>query len=374
MKTKDSMTVKRLIFVSGLCALIAVALVACTDDDNPAGTIISGGGKLYVLNQADQTIHILNASTLALLDSFPTPVFEPHYVQFSHDGAHYYVVGRDPGGLLAKYRTSDDSLVDTVRVIGSVFPTALVLSANDDTAYVCDFTNAAGRIHRYDVSGTNFVFLDSNLQSGYQGHDIDIAADGSRLVAAGFNSDELTFVDVAGGTGVTPYLLIDGSSAFGSAPATYGPYGVNFNRSGTKAVAACRKGVDQIRIMDIANPTLIDSIVLPITGETPATEAAIGPTLMVQKPNSDVFFVSGYVDNRLYVVDIGTLTVLDTIRFATSRPFTVAINSAGTRVYVSTTNTRPAAGRIYVLDANTYQKIDSVLVGSEPFGCAWRPN
>jgi YVTN family beta-propeller protein len=275
--------------------------------------------------------------------------------------------------MLAKYRTADDSLMDTVTVNGSMFPTALVLSANDDTAYVCDFTNAAGRIHRYDVSGTNLTFLDSNLQSGIQGHDIDISADGSRLVAAGFNSDELTFVDIGGGSGVTPYLLIDGSSAFGTAPAAYGPYGVNFNQAGTKAVAACRKGVDQIRIMDIANPTQIDSIVIPVMTESPANEATVGPTLMIQKPNSNVFFVTGLMDNRLYVVDIEALSVLDTIPFATSRPFTVDINSAGTRVYVSTTNTRPGLGRIYVLDAATYAKIDSVEVGSEPFGFAWRP-
>lgn len=364
---------KRLLYALGLCALVAIALAACSDDDNPAGSVLSGGGKLYVLNQADQTVYILNATTLALIDSFATPVFEPHYIYFSHDGAYYYVVGRDPGGQLAKYRTADDSLIDTVTVNGSMFPTALVLSANDDTAYVCDFTNASGRIHRYDVSGTNFAFLDSNLQSGYQGHDIDIMHNGSRIVAAGFNSDDLTFVDLAGGSGVTPYLLIDGSSAFGTAPATYGPYGVNFNEAGTKAVAACRKGTDQIRIMDLANPTLLDSIVIPISGETPGTEAAIGPTLMVQKPNSDIFFVTGFVDNRLYVVDIGTLTVLDTIRFATPKPFTVAINAAGTRVYVSTTNSRPAAGRIYVLDASTYQKLDSVEVGSEPFGFVWHP-
>ena len=56
-----------------------------------------------------------------------------------------------------------------------------------------------------------------------------------------------------------------------------------------------------------------------------------------------------------------------------SRPFGITISDDGTRVYVSCTNTRPQPGQVYVIDGETFEKLDSLEVGSEPFGLAWRP-
>lgn len=363
---------KRLLALSGACLIVLGLLSACSDDDSPTGPT-TGSAKLYVLNQDDQTIYILNAETLQRIDSISTPVVQPHFVEFSHDGEFYYVIGRQMGGQLAKYDASDNSLVALVTVEGSMFPTALVLDKNDDTAYVSDFTDASGRVHRYNVSGNTLAFIDSSLQAGYQAHDIDIADDGSRIVVAGFNSDELTVFSPNTAGSLTPYQLEDGTPTFGTSPASYGPYGVNIDESNTVAVAACRKGVDQVRIMNLANPTQIDSILIPVSPIDLTSEPLCGPTLMVQKPNSDLFFVTGYYDPTLWVVNINSMSMVASVFFSASNPFTVQTNNDGSRVYVSCTN--PGGdGMIYMLDGNSFAKLDSTIVGNRPFGFAWRAN
>lgn len=356
-----------------MLAVVSLLFSGCTSSD-PTSPVDDSSGTLYVLNQADQTIHLYDAGSLSLQTSFTTPVVEPHFVEFSPDGEYYYVIGRQPGGLLAKYRASDNSLVDTVRVEGAIFPTALVISADGDTAYVCDFSNDKGRTHRYDVSGTGFVFIDSSLQAGYQTHDMDMAGGGTYFVSVGYNSDDITVVDLATGS-VQPFLISNGQGTFGAPPASYGPYGVLVDQSELRAILACRKGVDQIRVVSLISHQVVDSIVVPVDSAADASgEAMAGPTLMALSLDNDTLFATGYTDNRLYVFSLSAGSVVTTVDFAAARPFTVLLSDDESRVYVSCAGFRPDAGWVYVLDGSTFAKLDSVAVGSEPFGIYWRPN
>lgn len=356
---------RRVLWLGALAMGAALLWIGCTDEDNPVRSNPAAFDVLYVLNQADQTIYKYNAETLERIDSISTPVVEPHFIEFSPDHAYYYVVGRQVGGQLAKYRTSDDSLMQLVTVQGSMFPTALVVSPDNDTVYVCDFTNAKGRTHRYDGSGANFTFIDSFLQAGYQSHDIDLSANGELFVSAGFNSDDITVVNLDSGT-TTPLLLVDGSQGFGTSPASYGPYGVNVDLDNDLAICACRKGVDQLRIINFRTQQLVDSILIPTADVT--SSAMAGPTLMDIAPDNDIIYVTGFADNRMWVVQRSTGTVLQTIPLAVPRPFTVTVDGSGSRAYVTATNFRPDNGMVYVIDGSTYQVVDSVETGSEPFG------
>lgn len=348
-----------------VCAAGAVILWIGCSDDNPVKPHTVAFDILYVLNQADQTIYKYSAETLVRIDSFLTPVVEPHFIEFSHDHLHYYVVGRQTGGQIAKYRTSDDSLLQLVTVPGSVFPTALVISPNNDTVYVCDFSDVKGRTHRYNASGANFSFMDSLLQAGYQTHDIHFAPSGEFFVSTGFNSDDLTIVNLDSGT-TTPLLVEDGSQGFGNPPVTYGPYGIRVDNNSELAILACRKGVDQIRIINLLTRQVVDSIVIPTNDQTSSPMA--GPTMMHVDPGNDIVYVTGFTDDRVWVVRLSTASVVETVPLGTSRPFMVMADAAGDRVYVSATNVRPNKGKIYVIDGQSHQLIDSVEVGSEPFG------
>lgn len=353
-----------------------LAVVVCTllalgcDSTTGPGADTGPAGRLYVPNQADSTMYVYDTRTMARVDSFPIPIAEPHFVNFSHDLAYYYVVGRQPAGRLVKYQASNDSVIAVVQVPAAVFPTSFVLSTNNDTLYLTDFTLGAGHTHRYDVAGTNFQWRDSILQAGYQVHDIRISPDGRRVVSAGFSSDDITILDLATGD-VQPLTIDSARRGFNPVSNVYGPYGVLIDRNGTRAVLACSKGTDQLRIVDLVNLTILDSIVIPVSNTGNADRN--GPTYMVISPDNNIVFVTNYLDNSVSVVRLSTLEVLENIPFETPKPFGIAMSGDGTRVYVSCTNSRPARGRIYVIDGETYTKIDSVDVGSEPFGLAWRP-
>jgi len=355
-----------------LWAAIVLGILLVAGCETTTGPVPGTGpdGRLYVPNQADSTMYIYDTRTMTRVDSFDIPIAKPHFVGFSHDLAYYYVVGRQPSGQIAKYQASNDSLISVIQVPGSVFPTSFVISNDNDTLYLTDYTLGAGHTHRFDVSGTNLQWRDSILQAGYQVHDIRISPDGRRIVSAGFSSDDITILDLV--TGVVQPLTIDSARhGFNPVSNVYGPYGVLIDRNGTRAVLACSKGTDQLRIVDLVNLTIIDSILIPVSNtDNPDRN---GPTYMVISPDNNIVFVTNHFDNTVSVVRLSTLEVLETIPFETPYPFGIAMSADGTRVYVSCTNAGSPRGRVYVIDGETYTKIDSVEVGAQPYGLFWRP-
>ena len=362
--------------------------IACDDDSNPVVVDDNNNpeGRIYITNQADQTVSIYDSKNYSLIKTFATPVVEPHFIQFTHDLQYYFVLGRQVSGSLAKYRTSDDSLIAQVTVQGAVFPTAFAISADSDTLYLTDFTPAAGHTHRYDISGTNFSWIDDVLQAGYQTHDIRISDDGKLVISAGFGSDDITLFNTETGN-LKPISLLDGEEVFNGGSNNYGGYGVLIDKTNSKAIISCRKShfftydttsispltidtvrneQDQIRIIDLNNSTILDSILLAGIS-TNNTE----PIYMTISPDNNILFVTNNNDASMSVIRLSTSEIIETVPFSTPKPFGISISEDGSRVYVTCTNTRPNAGMLYVIDGETYEKLDSITTGSEPFGLIW---
>lgn len=358
---------KKIIIFSLLLAMFVFGCgedkVVNDDNNNPIG-------RLYVPNQADQTISIYNSHTLAHIKTFDTPVQEPHFVQFNHDYQYYYIIGRQVSGQVAKYLRSNDSLVKLITVEGSVFPTSLCLSPDDDTLYLTDFTNGPGHTHRYNSSGDNFVWLDSTLQAGIQTHDIRISPDGKYVVSAGYSSDDFTIIDLENGE-LLPTRLEDGQHIFNPISNNYGGYGVLFDATGERLFVGCSKGNDQIRVVDMATKNVVDSVMITVDNSGNADRS--GPTYMAVTPDNKRLFVTNYLDNSVTAIDIENYTVLGKIEFSTPKPFGISIADNGSRLYVSCTNTRPANGMVYVIDPVNLISVDSITTGSEPFGLIYIP-
>ena len=117
--------------------------------------------------------------------------------------------------------------------------------------------------------------------------------------------------------------------------------------------------------------TILDTIPVPVSNTGNA--ARNGPTYMALHPDNNILFVTNYLDNSVSVIRLSTREVIETIEFETPKPFGIVMTDDGTRLFVSCTDTRPNPGRVYLIDTETYLKLDSVDVGSEPFGLAWRP-
>ncbi len=352
-----------------LTTLLVMFLINACDDSNPVKPDIQQhpNGNIYVTNQADTTIYVYDSKTLVRIDSFKTPVIEPHFIQFTHDYQYYFVLGRQVSGSIAKYQTSNDSLVALVPVEGAVFPTALAISKNNDTLYLTDFINDAGHTHRYDIAGANFIWVDSVLQAGRQTHDIRISDDGKYVVSAGFSSDDITVLNTETGN-LLPISLLDGENIFNPNSNIYGGYGVLIDHNSDMAMVSCRKNVDQIRIVDLNNSTIVDSIVL-----AGVHSADPEPIYMAISPDNNILFVANNKDATMSVIRLSTREVLQTVEFSTPKAFGITISDDGSRVYVGCTNSRPEKGMIYIIDGESYEKLDSLQAGSEPYGLIWTP-
>jgi len=247
------------------------------------------------------------------------------------------------------------------------------IGPGNDTAYVVDFTATKGHIHRYYVAGDEFSFIDSTLQAGYQTHDIDQTADGSIIVAPGYNSDDMVMVNTI--TGETNFLNLD--TALGQTPGDpnfgikYGPYGVKLDRNDSLIYFACSKGDDQIRIADFKTLKIIDSIMITVSNDPNPDRN--GPTLMEITPDNSHLLVTNYIDNTAMAINTTTHQISRTVEFATGHPFSVKISPDGSAIYVSCTGVAPEHGRVYVLDGATFNKVDSIDVGNAPFGIQFRP-
>lgn len=349
-----------------LCALVGLTFLAtaCGDDSSSSGT----RGTIYVLNQTDGTIFKLNAGTLARTDSLLSGVVQPHFITFDPAGDFYYVVSRAQNGEIAKYSTTRDSLFGVFSANG-VFPTAIAISPDGLFGYVCDFSargDLTNMIFKFDL--TTLALVDS-IPTGAMTHDIVTSNDGTFMVAANM-SDNVTFLDIASDTAYR--VNIDPDSVYLVGDVKYGPYGVVVDSLDSLAYVACLRGPEllvpgQVRVIDIAAKTVIDSIMIPLA----SLRTPFGPTLMLLSPDNTTLWVTNQWANSVSVINTTSRKVIADIIFEAGLAFGITQSGDGSRVYVACANVPGGAGRIYAIDGVTFEKTDSVDVGLNSFGIVW---
>jgi DNA-binding beta-propeller fold protein YncE len=355
----------RTIACFGLTVLLA--LFGC-DDKNVNTEPADPGpeGRLYVLNQNDATLYVYDTQTMLRIDSIDTRVSLPHYIDFSPDGQYFYITTLEPTGHIAKFSADSNTFIDSVSVPPAVVPSAIAITTNGQFGYVCNFTLSSdfSRIHKYDLNSLQLV---DSVQGGARSHDLKITSDGSVVIACNQWSDNLTLIYPDGDT-IFP-VSIDPDSMDVKERHKYGPIGAVIDHKDSLAFIACLDA-HQVRVLDIAARAIVDSIDIPVDMTTGSF--AIGPTLLAISPNDDVVFVTTQGGNSIVVFRYSTKEILADIPLSTPSPFGITISNDGSRVYAACTNRPNENGMVYVIDGNSYAKIDSVKVGRWSFGLTWR--
>ncbi|MFQ5498151.1 MAG: hypothetical protein ACE5FH_00625, partial [Candidatus Zixiibacteriota bacterium] len=319
-----------------MMATIAMLSGCGSDDDTTNGpTTRPGGGvdgRLYVLNQGDNTMYIYDTQTLKRVDSIDTHVAMPHYIEFSPDGGRFYIttlidVLGSGDAFIGKFDAADNSFIDSTIVPVAFQPSAIAISADGLFGYICNFSNSTDptQIHKYNLADLTKI---ASLQAGAFTHDLKITSDGSLVIACNRFSDNLTLVDARADT--VAFVDIDPDSAYApTGDPKYGPFGVAIDHRDSLAFIACMDGL-QVRVLDIKERRVVDSVDIPVVQQG----LIWGPTLMAVHPDNDLVFVTTRFGNSIVAFRLSTKQTWD-IPVGTVGPFGITISDDGSRVYAA---------------------------------------
>lgn len=350
------------VFCLGLTLLVG----GCSSDDSETRDL-GPAGTLYVINQRDATLYTYDTRNLRRTDSVGTVIDKPHYLEFSPSGERFYLTTLETTGHIGAYDPLTNLLLDSIRVPPSVQPTAIAITKDGRYGYVCNFSLPGERthIHKFDLATMEFL---TSVQAGSVTHDVKITSDGSKIVACNMNSDDLTIVYPDADT--VAFVNIDADSSYGvSMDPKYGPHGIVIDHADSLAYIACMMK-HQVRVLDLAQMRVVDSIAIPIHH---SQGHLVGPTLLVLSPDDHVGYVTTSGGNSMVAFDTRTKAILADITFETPYSFGITISNDGSRVYVACVGQPLDHGRIYIIDTDSLEKTDSLDVGRESFGVAWRP-
>lgn len=351
-----------------LTSVILLGLVGCSSDKatSPAPRIIGPEGSIYVLNQKDGTIFVYDSETGVRTDSMSAAVPAPHHMEFSPDHTYFYVVSRSNPGWIAKFNHETGTLIDTVQTPGAVFPTAIAVSLSGGTGYVADFIASPTTGHVVKLNLNTMSVISNTIQSGSGTHDIKVSNDGARIFACNRFTDDLTVVTTVNDD-VYIRPLNDADPSVPGSP-KYGPYGLAIDSKDSLLYIACLDSLaDQVRVYDIAKDSIVDSIMIPFDKSQEGASKSAGPTLMDITSNDSQLWVTTQWGNSVVVINPQTKAVLANIHFSTPLAFGVNISDDDSRAYVACANQPDQQGRVYVINTQTFQKIDSILVGRNPY-------
>lgn len=355
--------------LAALLVCLAVVFNACDETTVQPPESLGPPGRLYVANQTDSTIYVYDTETLARVDSFPAEINQPHFIKFSPDLTKFYVVSRDFNGRLARYNAASNSLEDVAALPG-LFPTSIAITPDGLFGYVCDFSAVGVETRVYKVNLQTLAIIDS-ISAGASTHDVDITSDGAIVVATNM-SDIITMIYTDADT-MYP-VSIDPDSTYAITRQKYMPYGLTIDHKDSLAYIACldhHEVLAQVRVLDLALRQIVDSIYLPIDHIVHYGDPS-GPTLVELSPDDAFLYVTTQWDNTIQIIRLATRTIVE-IPVEVGRTFGVTATDDGSRVYVTAAGATNATGRVYILDGETHDLIDSLDVGRNPFGIRWRP-
>jgi YVTN family beta-propeller protein len=133
------------------------------------------------------------------------------------------------------------------------------------------------------------------------------------------------------------------------------PYGVAVARDGTMYVALI--GTSLLRRGDLRSEDFTDPVYVGST-----------PPHVVINPAGTRAYATLQTDRAIAVIDVASNSVLATVPLS-SDGFNLAVTPTGDRVYATT-----VAGTLYVMDANSFDIVDTLSVGAAANGLAFSPD
>lgn len=177
---------------------------------------------------------------------------------------------------------------------------------------------------------------------------IAVHPSGTRAYVANYSLDSISLLDL------TTNSVIGGPIAVGD-----GPYGVVLNPAGTRLYVTNRLG-QSVSVLDTATNTVIAT--LPVNGSPQG--------IVVHPDGHTVYAARQGAASGVLLIDALTNTLLPTSITVIGAPAGLAINPAGTRLYLGNLS----ASTLAVIDTGSHTVIAAPAVGAVPLGIGVHPD
>jgi YVTN family beta-propeller protein len=310
----------------GLSVRVLGAAIALS----PAASFAAPSYQVFVSNEKSGDVTVINGADYKVLATIPVGK-RPRGIHVSPDGKAVYVavsgtpVSGPPqldskGNPILKRNKADDD--------------------DDDTGA----DKAADGIAIVDVATDKFTH---KINAGSDPEEFSLSKDGTRIYTSNEDTKSATVINIAAQK--VEHII----------PVGLEPEGVATTPDGKAFYVTCEAGGD-VYVIDTAHYGVIAEF--KIEGR---------PRSLDFTHDGSIAYVGSETTGQVDVVDTAKHAVIKTLTLpAGSRPMRVRVAPDGNKIYVS--NGR--AGTISVIDAKTYEMLDSIKVGPRPWGIVISPD
>lgn len=225
---------------------------------NPVNvTVLPNGKKIYVANQGDNSVTVIDASD----NSVVTTVFDPNasspiFAVPSADSTHVFVVNQASSNVTVIDATSD-SVVATLSLPAGSLPNRAtvdrqnqrVVITNPGTVSAAGAVTAAGTVSVINADPTSPLFLSvTNIPVGINPRSATALADGTRIYVANTNSHSITVINSLSLTASKTISLITSADPIPS------PISISSDAESQKVLVANRDSQD-ISVINTSSDT-----------------------------------------------------------------------------------------------------------------------
>lgn len=328
---------------------IAVVIFAATVAPGATQSSPSTSGSLLVLSKGDQTLSVVDPSTLKVIGKVPSGP-DPHEVIASTDGRMAYIANYNGGGNIITPVDLVDMKALTPIDLGPLRAPHGVAFAGDKLWFTAEGSKA---IATYDPATKKVDWILGTGQN--RTHMLHVWSDLSRIVTSNVSFATMTIIEKAAGGG-------RGRGGAGQTdwdetvvPVGRGAEGFDVSPDG-KQIWAANAQDGTISIIDVASKKVTDTLAANVNGAN----------RLKFTPDGKHVFVSSLGAAEVAVLDAATRQ--DVKRLKTGGGAAgIQMQPDGTRAYVACTPDNYVA----VIDLKTLEMSGRIEAGRQPDGLAW---
>ena len=287
--------------------------------------------RIYVTNERSGDLTVINGADFSVMATIPVGK-RPRGIHVSPDGKTVYVA------------VSGTPIEAPPQIDANGNPIFERKKGGDDDDDDANADKSADGIATVDVATGK---LTGKLQGGSDPEEFDLSRDGKSIYISNEDVKTASVIDIAAAR--VAHII----------PVGREPEGVTTTPDGRRFYVTCEAGGDIF---------VIDTGTYEVAGHFKVNGR---PRSVAFSSHGDVAFIPSESAGEFNVIDPAKIAVLKTLKLpAGSRPMRVRIAADDKKVYMS--NGR--AGTISVIDAHSYELLDTIKVGARPWGIGLSPD